>query len=242
MLRRAGIRISLITGRNVCSVSVLARELHLTGPHASSGGALITGNGGRPVYARHGLSRQEARQIVEVCRHWKLTTYLAGAARFLVEKGDEDLPEWRTPFYPCSPQPHGDILAALHFTPLKITAKSLSNPVGMEKAWAELAHSPNDFEITSSEENCIEITHHGVNKGSALREIAAITCIPMRHMMVIGDSPNDLPMFHEAGLAVAMGNATPEVKQAADRLAPSNDKGGVLWAIQNLALSSQAIL
>jgi len=61
-------------------------------------------------------------------------------------------------------------------------------------------------------------------------------------MMVIGDSPNDLPMFAEAGLSVAMGNATPEVKQAADRLAPSNDEGGALWAIQNLALSSQAIL
>jgi Cof subfamily protein (haloacid dehalogenase superfamily) len=242
MARRAGIRISLITGRNVCSVSALARELHLTGPHASSGGALITGNGGRPVYARHGLSRVEARQIVEVCRRWNLTTYLAGAARFIVEKGAGDLPQWHTPFYPCSPQLRQDILANLHFTPLKITIHTVDTPDTMEKAWAELAQSPSDFDITTSEINSIEITHHGVNKGSALREIATITGIPLQHMMVIGDSPNDLPMFAEAGLSVAMGNATPEVKQAADRLAPSNDEGGALWAIQNLALSSQAIL
>jgi len=240
--RRAGLRLSLITARNVCSVVELARALHLTGPHACSGGALIIGNNGRPVYARHGLTREEVRQVVEVCRRFNLITFVDGSSRFLVEKGDDDLPQWHSPFYPCLPELRQDILANLHFTPLKITIHTVSHPDGVEKAFKELAQSSSDFNITTSEKNSFEITHHGVNKGLALREIAEITGIPLRHIMVIGDSPNDLPMFHEAGLSVAMANALPEVKKAADRLAPSNDEAGALWAIQNLALSPKAIL
>jgi Cof subfamily protein (haloacid dehalogenase superfamily) len=241
MARRAGILVSLITGRNVCSVIAVARELHLTGPHVSSGGALITGNNGSPVYARHGLTLEEAREIVEVGRRYNLTSYMAGGRRFRVEKGTGELPKWQVPFYPCIPQLRKDIMFDLHFTPLKITLQT-KDPSALQEAAKKLQQSPSHLEITTSETTSIEITHHGVDKGSGIRELSEITGIPLEHIMVIGDSPNDLPMFHEAGLSVAMGNATPEVKQAADRLAPSNDKGGALWAIQNLALSSQAIV
>jgi len=240
--RRAGLRLSLITARNVCSVTELARTLHPTGPHASSGGALITGNSGRPVYKRHGLTREEVRQVVEVCRRFNLIIFVDGSSHFLVEKGDDDLPQWHSPFYPCPHELRQDVLADLHFAPLKITIHTVNHPDGVEKAFRELAQSSSDLNLTTSEKDSFEITHHGVNKGLAIREIAAITGIPRRHIMVIGDSPNDLPMFHEAGLSVAMANASPEVQQAAGHIAPSNDEAGVLWAIQNLALSPRAIL
>jgi Cof subfamily protein (haloacid dehalogenase superfamily) len=239
--RKAGIRLSLITGRNVCSVIAVARELHLTGPHVSSGGALVTGNNGSPVYARHGLTLEEAREIVEVGRRYNLTSYMAGGRRFRVEKGTGELPKWQVPFYPCIPQLRKDILFDLHFTPLKITLQT-KDPSALQEAAKKLQQSPSHLEITTSETTSIEITHHGVDKGSGIRELSEITGIPLEHIMVIGDSPNDLPMFAEAGLAVAMENATPEVKRAADRIVPSNDEGGVLWAIQNLALSPTPIL
>jgi Cof subfamily protein (haloacid dehalogenase superfamily) len=240
MARRAGVRLSIFTGRNVCSVNALAKFLYLNGPHVSSGGSLISGNGGRPVYARHDFKREETRQIVEVCRRWNLTIFLHGSSRILVENGDSFSSLLQMPFYPCPPQPRQDILANLHFKPLKTTIYGAHD--ALEKARVELAQCPGDFHLTTAGEEDIEITPHGVNKGSALLEIAAITGIPLQHIMVIGDSPNDLSMFEEAGLAVAVANALPEVKQAADRIAPSNDEAGVLWAIQNLALSPRAIL
>jgi Cof subfamily protein (haloacid dehalogenase superfamily) len=238
--RRAGVRLSIFTGRNVCSVNELASILHLTGPHVSSGGSLISGNGGRPVYVRHVLNRQELQQITEICRRWKLTIYLHGSARILVESGDGNMPPFEVPFYPCPPQPRQDILANLHFKPLKATIYGSHD--NMKKASAEFEQCSSGFNMTTAGEEDIEITPRGVNKGSALREIAAITGISLQHMMVIGDSPNDLPMFAEAGLSVAMANALPEVKQAANRIAPSNDDAGVLWAVQNLVLSPRAIL
>ena len=36
----------------------------------------------------------------------------------------------------------------------------------------------------------------------------------------VGDNVNDLAMIRAAGLGIAMGNALPEVKAAADRIAP----------------------
>lgn len=238
--RRAGVRLSIFTGRNVCSVNELARILHFTGPHVSSGGALVSGNGGRPVYARHDFNLLELQQIAEVCRRWKLTFYLHGSSRILVEYGDGNVPPFKVPFYPCPPQQRLDILFNLHFKPLKVTIYGSNG--NMDKARVELEQCSGGFNMTTAGEEDIEITPHGVNKGSALREISVITGISLQQMMVIGDSPNDLPMFEEAGLAVAVANALPEVKQAANRIVPSNDEAGVLWAIQNLVLSPRPIL
>jgi Cof subfamily protein (haloacid dehalogenase superfamily) len=239
--RKGGVRLSIITGRDVCSVIELAKILHLDGPHVSFGGALVTGNSGRPVYARHCFSYQVTRQIVEVCRRLNLMVYLGGSSQSLVEKGSVDLPHAQVPYSPCPPQLCQDVLADLHFKPLLITIHH-ANPDALEEARKELAGYSSEFTMTTATAKDIVITPRGVDKGSALRELAAVTGISLRHIMVIGDSPTDLPMFGVAGLAVAVTNATPEVKNAAHRIAPSNDEGGVLWAIQNLALSPTAIL
>jgi hypothetical protein len=238
--RRAGVRLSITTGRNVCSIIALSKILPVTGPHASSGGSLVSGNSGRPVYARHDLSRDVTWQVVEICRRWNLTIFFHGSSRIRVENPGIYLSQAELPYYPSHPQHCQDIMADLHFKPLKITIYGAID--GMEKAQAELEQYSAGFNMTTAGEDDIEITPLGVNKGSALREIADVTGIPLKHFMVIGDSPNDLPMFEEAGLAVAVENAMPEVKQAADKIVPSNNEGGVLWAIQHLALSSKPIL
>lgn len=47
----------------------------------------------------------------------------------------------------------------------------------------------------------------------------------------IGDSMNDLEMIQAAGIGIAMGNAMPEVKKAADYVAKHIDDGGLADAI-----------
>jgi hypothetical protein len=44
-------------------------------------------------------------------------------------------------------------------------------------------------------------------------------------VVAVGDADNDLPMFRAAGLAVAMGNAGPEVQQEADLVLGDLDSG-----------------
>jgi hydroxymethylpyrimidine pyrophosphatase-like HAD family hydrolase len=60
--------------------------------------------------------------------------------------------------------------------------------------------------------------------------------IEKEEICVFGDYDNDLPMFREAGLSVAMGNARQEVKDLADIVTSANDDDGVAEAIRKYIL------
>ena len=49
--------------------------------------------------------------------------------------------------------------------------------------------------------------------------------------MAIGDNNNDLGTIEFAGLGIAMGNASDDVKRAADHITSDNDNDGVAEAI-----------
>jgi len=57
--------------------------------------------------------------------------------------------------------------------------------------------------------------------------------------MACGDGLNDLAMLEAAGVAVAMGNGKPEVKEAADFITLDNEKDGVGIAIEKFALMKE---
>ncbi len=64
----------------------------------------------------------------------------------------------------------------------------------------------------------LDIAPDGVNKGTALERVRAILDIPRERVLAVGDGRNDIEMFQwagDGGRAVAMGQAPPEVKDAA---------------------------
>jgi len=87
---------------------------------------------------------------------------------------------------------------------------------------------------TSSEPGLLDIMCKGIDKGTGIAKLANIMGIPRENVCVFGDYLNDIPMFREAGVSVAMGNAAPEVKSAADLVTRTNDEEGVAWAITEL--------
>ena len=79
----------------------------------------------------------------------------------------------------------------------------------------------------------LEFTARGVTKGAALRELADILQIPVAATMAIGDTENDITILEAAGVAVAMGNATEDVKAVADYITTSNEEDGVAHAMEH---------
>jgi hydroxymethylpyrimidine pyrophosphatase-like HAD family hydrolase len=81
-----------------------------------------------------------------------------------------------------------------------------------------------------------EIAPAGVTKWSAIQRLAKQWGIAEAEICAVGDDVNDIPMIRAAGLGVAMGNAQPLVKAAADRIAPSHDEDGlaevVTWLLE----------
>ena len=55
--------------------------------------------------------------------------------------------------------------------------------------------------------------------------------------MAFGDNVNDVEMLEFAGLGVAMGNATPDARAVAGRIAPSNDEDGIAAVLEDLGFA-----
>jgi 5-amino-6-(5-phospho-D-ribitylamino)uracil phosphatase len=86
----------------------------------------------------------------------------------------------------------------------------------------------------------VEISPAGVTKWSAVQRLAAEWGIAESEICAVGDDVNDIPMIRAAGLGVAMGNAQPSVKAAADRIAPTHDEDGLVqvveWVMEGLGI------
>lgn len=84
-----------------------------------------------------------------------------------------------------------------------------------------------------------EFTKAGVTKGTGLKFLAERIGVPVEMTMACGDSENDLPMLKEAALAVAMENATEQVKKEADFITLSNEESGVAYAVKKFVLDER---
>lgn len=92
------------------------------------------------------------------------------------------------------------------------------------------------FEVTSSIAKNIELNAKQVDKGRALLELAQYLKFPTECVMACGDSGNDLRMLQAAGFSVAMGNASPQIKNIADVITASHEADGVALAIEQYVL------
>jgi 5-amino-6-(5-phospho-D-ribitylamino)uracil phosphatase len=72
----------------------------------------------------------------------------------------------------------------------------------------------------------LDIAPEGVNKATALAEVAADLDVPPERVLAFGDGRNDIEMLRWAGRGVAIGDAPPEVQQAADAVADLFADGG----------------
>ena len=73
-----------------------------------------------------------------------------------------------------------------------------------------------------------------VDKWSGIRRFALESGLDPHAICAVGDAANDLPMIRSAAFGVAMGNADPVVKQAADWVTESNENNGVATLVERL--------
>lgn len=72
------------------------------------------------------------------------------------------------------------------------------------------------------------------SKGKAVLQVAKFLGVKPEEIISFGDNYNDMEMIQSTGLGIAMGNAVPELKQAADFVTLSNQEDGVAYVLEAL--------
>lgn len=82
----------------------------------------------------------------------------------------------------------------------------------------------------------LDIVPEGLSKSYGAARILERIGVTREECMAFGDGGNDIPIIEYAGIGVAMGNATDDVKAAADYVTDTVDEDGVVTALQRFGV------
>ncbi|MDD4600636.1 Sugar phosphatase YidA [bioreactor metagenome] len=229
-----GVTVTVATGRMYQSAVRFARQLKIDVPIITYNGALIKSCLSEEVLYEQPIELETARGVLELfkSRGWYVQSYIDDV--LCVEKIND-----KVRCYEKIIDVKAEAIGAALYAPPKAPTKLLTigEPAELEVIWQVVAEQFGDrLYITKSKANYLEMAHPSVNKGQALRFLAAKLGITREQVMAVGDSLNDLDMIEYAGWGVAMGNAAERVKAVAQAVTLRNDEDGVAEAIRRFAL------
>jgi Cof subfamily protein (haloacid dehalogenase superfamily) len=86
----------------------------------------------------------------------------------------------------------------------------------------------------------LDVTHPDANKGSVVLFLSKMLGIPADQIATIGDMPNDISMFKQSGISIAMGESSEEVKTAATYTTTSSEEEGFANAVERFILTASS--
>ena len=216
----------------------LYRERNLLEMQAFSGllmaynGALIADASGSVMSADR-MDRGQARQILRMLETFPVTPILDDGEKFYATDPEGYLVrfECRNNDMPLMQVP--SLADSLSFAPFKILMSV--DPSVIEKVQKQIApHLPAGLTIVQTAPFYLEIIPAHINKGIGLLKACEAVGISLSETVAFGDSQNDIEMLRAAGIGIAMANADPKVKAAADRITLSNNDNGIAAALRSL--------
>jgi Cof subfamily protein (haloacid dehalogenase superfamily) len=236
-LRRAGIEFAIVSSRPPRGMTTVIEQLAVTTPIAGFNGGIVA-LPDMTVIASHLIEPDVARQAVDAIEG-------SGASAWVFSGRDWYIRDRNGPRVPFEQRTVGfgpvvvDDFAAIIGAAAKIVAVSDDHALLTKLQNGVRAPLSGRAHIARSQAYYLDFTHPLANKGHAVLEIAARLGVSLANVAVIGDGENDVDMFSEAGLSIAMGNADRDVQQAADFVTQRNDEDGAAAAIEWFVLRGQ---
>ena len=236
--RKAGIKVVLCTGRPLSGVKQYLDQLSIVGSDEYAitfNGAMVQDLDGK-VIVNHTLSFDDFLETEMLGRkynvHYQIETtdkiYAVNKALSPYTIAESFLV--RLPVEYLAPEDFTDQI-------MMSKAMYVDYPEVITKVKQELPDTLNEkLSVVQSETFFIEMMNKEATKGNALSDLAKSMNLTAAEVMAIGDNGNDLTMIEYAGTGVAMGNAIPEIKQAAQYVTSPNSESGVANAIKTYAL------
>ena len=239
--QRRGIRLALASARPSPGLFRERDILHMQ----EYGGILMSYNGGRIVDAATGkvlfetaMERSLAKDVLRRLEQLPVTPILDDGVRFYVTD-----PEGYKVAYECQNnqmtcQQVDNLADFLCFSPVKILMSVL--PEQLKAVQEQIAAwLPDELWVVQTAPFYLEIIPRSIHKGQGICDICRVLGIGTEEVVAFGDAENDIPMLKQAGTGVAMGNAPPAVKSAADLVTLSNNDDGIAFALVKLLDGSE---
>lgn len=234
-VRERGYMFTLCSGRVPGMLSYYAHLLNLRGPIACANGAALADAASGEIIESHLLEYGALQPVLDFCLAGGIDSAALGKGFNLFSPNSRRIGRFMAYNVLCesaglAPMPldylsGGSTDARLHGGVFKLLASNLSD-AKLASLTAFLKTQP-AVAATLSGPGLLEITAAGVDKGFGLERLCAARGVPLAQSLVFGDYFNDAPMFRHAGVAVAVKNAEPALKQAADFVTSSCDEDGV---------------
>jgi Cof subfamily protein (haloacid dehalogenase superfamily) len=236
-VRRSGLPICLISSRPPRGFANLREALEIVTPSAGfNGGVLVNPDGS--VLEQHLLAPQSARATVEFLSSQGIDIWVFSGPDWLLSNtaGPYIDHEKRTVGF--------DAVIVRDFGPALDSAAKI---VGVTKDFDRLARCEvalaklmgDAASVARSQLYYLDTTAPEANKGAGMLALAKRLAVPPTEIAVIGDGGNDVAMFEQAGLSIAMGNAQPAVKAQAHLVTASNAEDGFAMAIERFILGGE---
>jgi len=95
----------------------------------------------------------------------------------------------------------------------------------------------NNFNVQlSNRQYAYHINSKGINKANGFLEVMRMFSAKKEDMIAIGDSETDIPLFRMAGMSVALGNASEEVRPYAMISVLGHAGDGIIEALETIQL------
>jgi len=236
--QEAGIKLLLASGRSTFGLVPFAKELNMQkygGLLIANNGAMVTDASGNKMHLNETIHQTPVKSLIQhiqyfdahvmLMDHKKLHTMNVEQAVIETEKGplnvviaeseDCGLEIVEHAHLNDFNEPVTKITIAAKPTKLSEMSKELMAPIEQEVSHA----------FTSP--HFIEIMKKGVDKAYGLDAALETLGISNKQAIAFCDGENDLPLIQHAGIGVAMGNATENVKKHADLITHTNDNDGI---------------
>lgn len=233
-LHAAGIAFAMTSGRPPRGMAMLIEPLAVRTPIAGfNGGVFATPT--LSVIEKRVLPADIARRVVEIIGQSGLDVWVYGVEDWFIRNRDFPHVSREQSTVQFEPTVVSNFDLALG-TAVKIVGVSDDHDLVARCEQRVQDEFGAAASASRSQPYYLDVTHPDANKGAVVAEISKFLSIPSAEIATIGDMPNDILMFRNSGLSIAMGNASAEVQGHADFVTDSNRDEGFAKAMERYVL------
>lgn len=237
-LRDAGIRFTITSSRPTIGMGFLIEPLAITLPFGAFNGSAIVDPQGNPI-EQHLIPASATERCIGVLNEFGVDIWLFTNEQWLTRSPDGEYVQNEKRAIRADPVIVADFAPYLSAA-CKVVGSS-SDAALLQRCEIAMQQALGGQATTvRSQSYYLDVTPPGCDKGTFVQAMARRLDISTDAVATIGDMQNDLAMFRNSGISIAMGNATDDVKKLATHVTTSNENEGFAGAIEMILKNNAA--